>query len=170
MKQNLIKFIVKPIGYFTAYIVIGATIGFWWSILVTLIVFGLIESYLRTKKLGVMPLGKRLIYLYNEDSQESPVKEDDKEKKVTLFHKYNENHKEHFKTVQDHVLKHLTKTYIIHQDEIKKIEDQIKQISSKKDETVSQLSSKIEDEKISTQKLMKKHPFLKTLEDIQNRT
>ena len=170
MKQNLINFVVKPIGVLTAYIVIGATIGYWWSILVTLIIIISLESYLRSKKLGVMPLGKKLIYLYNEDYAESPVKEDDKEEKVKKIKEYNENHKEHFKTVQDHVLKHLTKTYIIHQDEIKKIEGQIKQISSKKDETVSQLSSKIEDEKISTQKLMKKHPFLKTLEDIQNRT
>ena len=71
---------------------------------------------------------------------------------------WNSKNKNHLDKVQNFVIERLT-------NQNKKSLDEIKKINEK----ISSLEKKIQEEKSSTNEIISRHPFIKTLKEIQNR-
>jgi ABC-type lipoprotein release transport system permease subunit len=79
--------------------------------------------------------------------------------KTNQYEKWNEKNDAHFDKVKNYVIDKLTK---LNESSI----DQVKRI----DEKIHKLHKKIKEEKSTTNEILKRHPFIKTLKEIQNRS
>ena len=75
------------------------------------------------------------------------------------YTKFNKKNDQFLSTVKNYVVKELTSQEENSSDRIAEI-----------DKEISELKNTIEVEKVTTEKLIEKHAFIKTLQDIQNRT
>ena len=79
--------------------------------------------------------------------------------KTNQYEEWNEKNNVHFDTVKNYVIDKLTK---LNESSI----DQVKRI----DEKIHKLHKTIKEEKSTTNEILKRHPFIKTLKEIQNRS
>ena len=79
--------------------------------------------------------------------------------KTNQYEEWNEKNNVHFDTVKNYVINKLTK---LNESSI----EQVKRI----DEKIHKLHKTIKEEKSTTNEILKRHPFIKTLKEIQNRS
>ena len=79
--------------------------------------------------------------------------------KKNQYEEWNEKNDVHFDTVKNYVINKLTK---LNESSI----EQVKRI----DEKIHKLHKTIKEEKSTTNEILKRHPFIKTLKEIQNRS
>ena len=90
--------------------------------------------------------------LFCNQAQKNKLKKDQ-------YEDWNKSNDVHLDTVKNYVIDKLTK---LNQSSL----DQVKRI----DEKIFKLEEKIKEEKSTTNEILQRHPFIKTLKEIQNRS